>query len=165
MRRPSPARAGWGSTTASPLTAAWGFPITNDQGIDAVLKTMTGQPCFVGMQAEGREWTKMFSKKAIAKFDYVFTDGMTLSDLNGKRSRLWIKEEVEITDKQAFMDLLVKTIVGILDREPIDIYANPALHPRRAATGVRPALDAGAPATGARRAPAQRRGAGDQQSL
>jgi hypothetical protein len=90
---------------------------------------MQGQPAFIGMQAEGREWTKMFSKEAIAKFDYVFTDGMTLTDETGKRSRLWIPEEVHIQDKQAFMDLLVKTIVGILDNEPIDIYVNPLYIP------------------------------------
>ena len=142
-----------------------GFPITNDAGIEAVLKTVKGAPCFIGMQAEGREWTKMFSKEAIARFDYVFTDGMTLANLNGKRARLWVKGEYTIGDKQAFMELLVKSIVGILDDEPIDIYANPLFIPRGTAAGIRPALDACAPATGARRASAQRRGAGDQQPL
>ena len=106
-----------------------GFPITNDAGIEAVLKTVKGAPCFIGMQAEGREWTKMFSKEAIARFDYVFTDGMTLANLNGKRARLWVKGEYTIGDKQAFMELLVKSIVGILDDEPIDIYANPLFIP------------------------------------
>jgi hypothetical protein len=33
-----------------------GFPIDDDAGVDAYLKTMAGQPVFVGMQAEGREW-------------------------------------------------------------------------------------------------------------
>lgn len=106
-----------------------GFPITDDAGIDAVLATMKGAPCFIGMQAEGREWVKMFSKEAIAKFDYVFTDGMTLANLNGKRARLWIKDEYTIGDKQAFMELLVGSIVGILDNEPVDIYANPLYLP------------------------------------
>ena len=40
-----------------------------------------------------------------------------------------MKDEVDIPDKQAFMALLVRTIVGILDREPIDIYANPTYLP------------------------------------
>ena len=105
------------------------FPITDDAGIEAVLKTVKGAPCYIGMQAEGREWVKMFSKEAIAKFDYVFTDGMTLANLNGKRARLWIKDEYQIGDKQAFMELLVKSIVGILDNEPVDIYANPLFIP------------------------------------
>ncbi len=106
-----------------------GFSVTNDAGIDAFLQQMRGQPVFIGMQAEGREWTRLFSPQAIARFDYVFTDGMTIMDPQGKRSRLWIPEEVQITDKQQFMDNLVNTIVKILETEPIDIYANPTYLP------------------------------------
>ena len=101
-----------------------GFPITNDTGIERFRRDMEGAPCFIGLQAEGREWPTLFSRAAIAKFDYVFTDAMTLPDLRGKRTRLWIKEEVEITDKQAFLDHLVANIVGVLDHEPIDLYVN-----------------------------------------
>lgn len=107
-----------------------GFGVTNDTGIVEYLESMKGQPVFVGMQAEGREWVKMFSPEAVAKFDYVFTDSMTWTDNAGKRMRLWIKEEVgEIADKQAFMDLLVDRAVGILSREPVDIYVNPTFLP------------------------------------
>jgi hypothetical protein len=105
------------------------FPITNDQGIDDYVQKLEGQPCFIGMQAEGREWPTLFSKEAIAKFDYIFTDGMTIVDHRGKRARLWIPEEVDIPDKQAFMELLVRTIENILDNEPVDIYANPTYLP------------------------------------
>ena len=106
-----------------------GFSVTNDAGIADFLKTMAGAPVFVGMQAEGREWPKLFSPGAIAQFDYVFTDGMTIVDHRGQRARLWIKEEVDIPDKQAFMERLVDTIVGILEHEPIDIYVNPTYLP------------------------------------
>jgi hypothetical protein len=106
-----------------------GFPITDDAGIEAFRKSMQGAPCFIGLQAEGREWPTLFSKEAIARFDYVFTDAMTIIDHRGKRARLWMKDEVDIPDKQAFMDHLVDTIVGILDHEPIDIYANPTYLP------------------------------------
>lgn len=106
-----------------------GFPITDDAGIERFRQSMKGAPCFIGLQAEGREWPTLFSKEAIAKFDYVFTDAMTIVDHRGKRARLWIKEEVDIPDKQAFMDHLVDTIVGILDNEPVDIYANPTYLP------------------------------------
>jgi hypothetical protein len=105
------------------------FPITDDAAIYDYLKKMEGQPCFVGMQAEGREWPTLFSKDAIAKFDYIFTDAMTIVDHRGKRARLWIPEEVDIPDKQAFMELLVRTIEQILDNEPVDIYANPTYLP------------------------------------
>jgi len=105
------------------------FPITNDQGINDYIKKMEGQPCFVGMQAEGREWPTLFSKEAIAKFDYIFTDAMTIVDHRGRRARLWMPDEVDIPDKQAFMELLVRTIEEILDNEPVDIYANPTYLP------------------------------------
>ena len=106
-----------------------GFAITNDAGIDGFLKSMSGQPFFIGMQAEGREWTKLFSPAAVARFDYVFTDSMTIFDHRGKRTRLWIKEEVEIPDKQVFMEHLVATAVKILEEEPVDIYVNPTFLP------------------------------------
>ena len=107
-----------------------GFPITNDAGLYEYLKTMRGKPVFVGMQAEGREWVHMFSKEAIARFDYVFTDAMTIVDDGGRRMRLWIADEVpEIKDKQAFMDMLVDRTVKILTTEPVDIYVNPTYLP------------------------------------
>jgi len=110
-----------------------GFPITDDEGIYRFLEKMKGQPCFVGMQAEGREWVNLFSKKAIAKFDYVFSDAMTFTDHRGKRIRLWIDDEVVIDDKQAFMDLCVEKIVSVISNEPIDIYVNPTFLPAQIA--------------------------------
>jgi hypothetical protein len=110
------------------------FSVTNDAGINAYLDSMKGQPVFVAMQAEGREWVKMFSREAISKFDYVFTDSMTIFDDQGRRMRLWIKEEVpEIADKQAFMDMLVDRTVRILTTEPVNIYVNPTYLPAQIA--------------------------------
>ena len=106
-----------------------GFSITNDAGIAGFLQSAAGQPIFVGMQAEGREWVKMFSRETVARFDYVFTDAMTFFDANGKRTRLWIKDEVTVGDKQAFMDTLVARTVTLLNLEPIDIYVNPTFLP------------------------------------
>jgi sugar phosphate isomerase/epimerase len=106
-----------------------GFPVTNDEGIEQYIQRMAGKPVYLGMQAEGREWVKAFSPEAVAKFDYVFSDAMTLTDLRGKRTRLWMKDEVDMPDPEAFMDHYVKTIVGILENEPIDIYANPTFLP------------------------------------
>ncbi len=106
-----------------------GFSITNDAGIDAFLRSMAGHPVFVGMQAEGREWPRLFSPAAVARFDYVFTDSMTIFDHRGRRARLWINDEVDIPDAQAFMEHLVDTIVKIFNTEPIDIYVNPTFLP------------------------------------
>ncbi|MCL5096845.1 MAG: hypothetical protein M1608_04835 [Candidatus Omnitrophica bacterium] len=111
------------------MNCGLGFSVTNDAGIYRYLDTMKGQPVYVGMQAEGREWVHMFSKEAVAKFDYVFTDAMTFRDDHGKRMHLWIKDEVDIKDKQAFMDMLVRRIQSIMNDEPIDIYVNPTFLP------------------------------------
>jgi hypothetical protein len=111
------------------LNCGLGFPVTNDAGIDRVLGEFRHPLVFTGMQAEGREWVKLFSREAIAKFDYVFTDAMTIFDDQGKRMRLWIPEEVRVTDPEAFMELLVRRTTEILDNEPIDIWVNPTFLP------------------------------------
>jgi hypothetical protein len=106
------------------------FAVTNDAGIDACLKSLQGRPAYVAMQAEGREWVHLFSRDAVRRFDYVFTDGMTIFDDQGRRMRLWITNEVpEIKDPQAFMDMLVNRTVSILEKEPIDILVNPTFLP------------------------------------
>jgi histidinol phosphatase-like PHP family hydrolase len=65
----------------------------------------------------------------VARFDYVFTDAMTFTDQNGKRVRLWINSEVDVPDPEAFMEMHVAKIVGVISQEPIDIYVNPTFLP------------------------------------
>jgi hypothetical protein len=111
-----------------------GFPVTNDAAAEEFLRSMKGQPVFVAMQGEGREWVKLFSKETIAKFDYAFTDAMTFTDNSGKRMRLWIDDEVgEIPDKERFTEMCVNRILGVLNHEPIDIYVNPTFLPKAVA--------------------------------
>lgn len=81
------------------------------------------------MQAEGREWLDLFSEETRERFDYVFTDGMTWTNRNGMRMRLWIPQETEVGDPQDFMDQLVDHIVEIVTTEPIDIHVNPTFLP------------------------------------
>lgn len=105
-------------------------PVSDDAGARRYVESLKGLPVFVGMQAEGREWTGMFSQSAVKEFDYVFTDSMTWTDNRGKRMRTWIPGDVgTISDPQEFMDILVERAVGILEREPVDIYVNPTYLP------------------------------------
>ena len=107
-----------------------GNPVQTNEGARRFLESLKGQPVFIAMQAEGREWTQMFSRATAALFDYVFTDSMTWTDNRGRRMRLWMPNEVgTIADPQEFMDTLVDRAVGILDREPVDIYVNPTFLP------------------------------------
>jgi hypothetical protein len=111
------------------INCGLGFPVHSEDSVRDYLETMKGQPCYVALQGEGREWMTLASPESVARFDYCFTDAMTFTDDNGKRMRLWINEDVgEIKDKQAFMDMYVKRIVGVM-HEPIDIYANATFLP------------------------------------
>jgi hypothetical protein len=116
------------------INCGQGFPVHSDDSVQQYLDTMRGQPCFIALQGEGREWMALVSASSVARFDYVFTDAMTFTDDHGKRMRLWIDEEVgTISDPQAFMDMYVNRIVGVMG-EPIDIYANPTFLPRQIAS-------------------------------
>jgi hypothetical protein len=111
-----------------------GFPVHTDAQIDSAVNSYKNYPqFFLGMQAEGREWLNIFSKETMAKFDYVFTDGMTFTDAKGRRNRIWMKDETWIDDEQQFMDYLVNTIVKIISTEPINIYVNPTYLPAQMA--------------------------------
>ncbi len=107
-----------------------GFPINDDAGIYRFLDTMRSQPFILAMQAEGREWLTTFSKSARDEFDYVFTDAMTFTDNKGKRTRLWISDEVAIDNEQEYMDMIVDRICMVL-QEPVDVYVNPFFLPEQ----------------------------------
>jgi hypothetical protein len=117
------------------INGGLGQPADTDAKLEAFLKELDGKPVYKAMQAEGREWVRMFSKSTLEKFDYVFTDSMTWSDDAGKRMRLWIPEEVGvIADPQKFMDTLVARASRIFSDEPIDIYVNPTYIPDQLAS-------------------------------
>ena len=116
------------------INCGLGFPVHSDDSVNDYLKSMKGQPCYVGLQGEGREWVTLASPDSIARFDYCFTDCMTFTDDAGKRMRTWIPEEIgTVHDPEAYMEMLVKRIVGVL-HEPIDIYANPTYIPDQLAS-------------------------------
>jgi hypothetical protein len=106
-----------------------GFPIDTNEKLEEFYNEYKDVPIFLSMQAEGREWVTTFEKESIAKYDYVFTDAMTFSDRKGNRMQIWKDEQVNITDPQDFMELLVETIEDVLDHEKIDIYANATFLP------------------------------------
>jgi hypothetical protein len=115
------------------INCGQGFPVHSDESVREYLESMKGQPCYVALQGEGREWMTLAAPESIARFDYCFTDAMTFTADNGKRMRIWLPEEIGvIPDKQAFMEMYVKRIVGVM-REPIDIYANSTFLPAQIA--------------------------------
>ncbi|MCX7819337.1 MAG: hypothetical protein N2652_09030 [Kiritimatiellae bacterium] len=112
------------------INVGLGFPTTNDAAALAWLAEV--RRCgefFAAVQGEGREWTALLSPETVAQFDYVFTDAMTWTDRRGRRLRLWIAAEAPVDDPEEFMDMLVERTVGIVEREPIDVLANPTFLP------------------------------------
>lgn len=99
------------------------FPVNKDSLALEFLEKNKEEPYILAMQAEGREWMKLISKPVRDKFAYSFTDGMTFEDYDGNRVHLWKPNEVKIKDKEAYMDMIVEKICGVLG-EPADIYAN-----------------------------------------
>ena len=107
-----------------------GFPVTSDEDIYTYLDTTRNLSAFQAMQGEGREWVTTFSEDSRNQFDYVFTDALTFTDHRGRRTRLWIPEEVYIDiPREQYMDIIVDRTVSVLMEEPIDIYVNPTFLP------------------------------------
>jgi histidinol phosphatase-like PHP family hydrolase len=101
--------------------------LTNDAELRGYLAKLEGKPVFKGLQAEWTDWMSCFSAEALKKLDYVLTDAMTFPGKDGTRVKLWTHEaaeQVDMTDKQTFMDRFVDWHVEVMAREPIDILAN-----------------------------------------
>ena len=101
--------------------------LSNDAELRRYLAMLEGKPVFKGIQAEWTDWMSCFSPAALAQLDYVLTDAMTFPGKDGRRVKLWTPDaaqQVDMTDKQAFMDRFVEWHVEIMTREPIDILAN-----------------------------------------
>ena len=104
--------------------------MSSDAELDRWFGMLEGKPCFKGIQAEGLDWMKYFSRQAVARLDYVLSDALTFPEKNGRRVQLW-KAGVEIgaADAQDFMDRYTEFHVQVMAAEPIDIIANTTFLP------------------------------------
>lgn len=102
------------------------FQINRPEMASDFLDEAKSWPCLIGMQAEGREWHKIFPESIRARFDYVFTDAMTFNDAKGNRTHVWMPHEVlcQKGEEEAYMEWIAKTVCSVV-AEPSDIYANP----------------------------------------
>lgn len=105
-----------------------GQVLDNDEALNRYVEKLAGYPVYKGMQAEGLDWPKCFSKEVVAKLDYVLSDALTLPEKDGKKVRIWTSE-VHIEDPQDFMERYVAFNVQVIAEEPIDICANPTFLP------------------------------------
>lgn len=102
-----------------------GRMLRSDAEADAYYAEVRGLPFLRGAQGEGRKWPYEFSRRALARFDYLFTDAMTIVD-DGVPLRIYRPEEFRLNGRtrEEWMDFLVSQIELILANEPVDIYAN-----------------------------------------
>ncbi len=101
--------------------------LSNDAELCAYLAMLEGKPVFKGIQAEWTDWMGCFSPALLARLDYVLTDAMTFPGKDGRRVKLWTADaaqQVDMTDKQVFMDRFVDWHIEVMAREPLDILAN-----------------------------------------
>lgn len=102
-----------------------GRMLANDREALDYYEEVKRLPFLMGAQGEGRRWIVQFSEDAISRFDYLFTDAMTVVD-DSTICRIYRPEEVHMNGRtrQQYMDMIVDQTVLILTNEPADIYAN-----------------------------------------
>lgn len=100
----------------------------DDEGLLAWIRSLRGKPVYAGIQAEGLNWTRAFSKGVIAQLDYVLSDALTIHGPPGKPVKIWTSE-FQCDNPQYFMDRYVDFHVEVMAKEPIDILANPTFLP------------------------------------
>jgi histidinol phosphatase-like PHP family hydrolase len=101
--------------------------LSNDDELRAYIKRLDGKGVYKGVQAEWTDWSKCFSREALAQLDYALTDAMTFPGKDGRRLKLWekdIEQRVDMTDRRAFMDRFVEWNVEVIATQPVDILAN-----------------------------------------
>jgi len=109
--------------------AGRGREIGDDGALNRYVEDLEKYPVYKGIQAEGADWMACFSQAAVARLDYVLSDAMTFPDAGGRQAHLWQPEEVEIVDKQDFMDRYVAFNVTVLSEWALDIMASPTFLP------------------------------------
>lgn len=104
--------------------------VRSDQDLVAFAERMEGLTAFTGMQAEGGDWTRVFTAESCRRFDYIFNDGMIWTDDRGRWTRLYREEDLgRVSDAQAFMDEFVTRQTAMLASQPIDLWAIPTYLP------------------------------------
>lgn len=102
--------------------------LSTDDELRGWIAALKGKPVYCGIQAEGMEWHRQFSKEVIAALDYVLGDALTMPDRSGALIKLWTPA-FQTNNPQDFMDRYVDYHVEVMARQPLDILANPTFLP------------------------------------
>jgi hypothetical protein len=107
-----------------------GWPIETDDQLREFLDSVSGNPVFVGLQVNDRDWMTKHSSKLLSRLDFVLGDTMIMpmpAD-DSEPVKLWIADQYKIEDPEAWMERYVKHNLRVL-AERITILANPTYLP------------------------------------
>ncbi|MBL8178072.1 MAG: hypothetical protein JNK48_25570 [Bryobacterales bacterium] len=102
--------------------------LSTDDELLRWIAALKGKPVYCGIQAEGMDWHRHFSKPVIAQLDYVLGDALTMPDRSGNLIKLWTPA-FQTSNPQDFMDRYVDYHIEVMARQPLDILANPTFLP------------------------------------
>jgi hypothetical protein len=107
-----------------------GWPIETDDQLREFLDRVDGQPVFVGVQVNDRDWMDAHSPELLKRLDYVLADTMIMPMPTDESEpvKLWIADEYTIDDPEAWMERYMRHNLRVLS-EPITILANPTYLP------------------------------------
>lgn len=109
----------------------------NDEEIKQYIARLEGLPVYKGMQAEGHDWMRCFSKEVVVQLDFVLADALVFPEKDGPEKDVqWVQlwtSAAKVTDAQDFMERYVDFNVRVISKEPIDIMANPTFLPEQIA--------------------------------
>jgi hypothetical protein len=106
------------------------WPLSDNEKLAAFIKDAKRFPLLVGIQVNDRDWYKTTDKSLLDKLDYVLADTMIMADETGKPQKLWLENQYEIKEVQAWLDRYWKHCLTVVN-EPITILANPTYLPTR----------------------------------
>jgi histidinol phosphatase-like PHP family hydrolase len=101
--------------------------LSTDGELRRWIRSLQGKPVYCGIQAEGMDWHRHFSKAAVAELDYVLGDALTMP-YAGKMVKLWTAD-FHTSNPQDFMDRYVDYHIEVMAKQPLDILANPTFLP------------------------------------
>jgi histidinol phosphatase-like PHP family hydrolase len=104
--------------------------LSDNKKLAAFIENAQQFPLLIGIQVNDRDWYKTTDSKLLAKLDYILADTMIMNDETGKPQKLWLENQYEIKNVQAWLERYwehCKTVVN----EPITILANPTYLPPR----------------------------------
>lgn len=108
-----------------------GWPLSDNEKLAAFIKDAKRFPLLIGIQVNDRDWYKTMSEENAKQIDYVLADTMIMAlEPNGKPQKLWLEDEYEIKDPQAWLNRYFEHCLTVVN-EPVDILANPTYLPPR----------------------------------